>query len=156
MISFFLSTLIFFFPLCIFWLVCFLKRISSNLHDHPALPLLPRSLLASYSFALGLGGPFATSSDVFLHIWNFIFPFTTTHAISLGHASAQPTYDLPIFIIDPAHQFLTKDLPDSTHSREPPPFLLPLSCPSFTLNRHRHTRHISIGPKVPNPKYLDS
>ena len=52
---------------------------------------VPFSFLLLYRFALGLGGPFSTLSDIFLHIWKFIFPSMTSHAISLVCASALTT-----------------------------------------------------------------
>lgn len=113
------------------YLFCFLKCPSSDLNDHRVFLLFPRYLLASfscsYSFALGLGGPFSTFSDVFLHIWNFIFPFITAHAISLGHALALPTYHLPVFVIGPDNQTLANYRPPPTHrlytqsGTDPPP-----------------------------------
>ena len=119
------------------YLSCFLTCLLGNLNDHHVCSLLPRYLLAScscsYRFALGLGGPFSTLSDVFLHIWKFIFPSMTSHAISLGHASALRTYNLPIFVIDPDNQPLTNYTPDSTHSQELTRFLLPLSFPYLPI-----------------------
>lgn len=146
-----------FFILPFMYLSCFLTCLLGNLNDHHVCSLLPRYLLAScscsYRFALGLGGPFSTFSDVFLHIWKFIFPSMTSHAISLGHASAR---------IQPSHfrnwswQSASYKLhPDSTHSQE----LTWASCCLFhfltyPLNGHRHTGYVSIWITVPRPKHM--
>lgn len=128
---------------------CFLTCPLGNINDHHVFSLLPRYLLAcscscSYRFALGLGGPFSTLSGVFLDIWDFIFPSMTSHAISLGHASALHTYNLPIFVIDSDNQPL-KITPLTLHiARNRPASYCLFHFLTYPLNGHRHTGHVSI------------